>query len=73
MVGYSVAHMKTRWLRKRASEEDLAALRSVAEMLGLDASSALWFLVHQKHRELRAVTARIDAATGSKKRRSRAA
>jgi hypothetical protein len=73
MVGYSVAYMKTRWLRKRASKEDLDALRSVAEMLGLDASSALWFLVHQKHRELALEAARISGATGSKKRRSRAA
>jgi hypothetical protein len=72
MVGYSVPDMKTHWLRKRASKEELDALRSVAEKLGLDASTTLWFLVREKQRELGIEVPKAGAGR-SKKRRARAA
>jgi hypothetical protein len=52
MVRYTVQHMKTEWIKKRASRADLDALQSVATTLGLDASATLWFLVREKQREL---------------------
>lgn len=65
--------MKTEWLKIRASKTDLEALQSVAETLVLDASTALWFVLHEKRRLLALEAVQGNAATGSKKRRSRAA
>lgn len=68
---YTVLHMKTEWLKKRASQSDLDALQSVAETLGLDASATLWFLVREKQRELAEQAARATPrAAGSKRRRA---
>jgi hypothetical protein len=61
---------KTEWWKMRASKADLAALRSVAQTLALPASATVWFLVHEKQREL---DKQSPPATGSKKRRPRAA
>ncbi len=70
-MGYTVAYMKTEWLRKRASREDLDALQSLAKKLGLDASSALWFVVREKLRELDQQSQPRGTA-GKKSRRSAA-
>jgi hypothetical protein len=62
---------KTEWWKMRASKADLAALRSVAETLALPASATVWFLVHEKQRELDKQSQ--PRGTASKKSRRRAA
>lgn len=66
-MGYNVPHMKTEWLKIRASQADLDALQSVSETLVLDASTTLWFVVHEKLRDLRRDSPPPEA--GSKKKR----
>jgi hypothetical protein len=65
--------VKTQTLKIRASDLDLEALQEVAKTLVLNASTALWFVVHEKRRELALEAAKASGATGSKKRRPRAA
>jgi hypothetical protein len=70
---YYVHQMKRQRLFFRASEEDLEVLRSVADTLGLKASQAIFTVLREKQLALAVRAAKANGATGSKKRRPRAA
>jgi len=48
-----MTHMADHWIKIRCSPTDLATLRGVAELLGLDVTNAVRFLAREKWRELK--------------------
>jgi hypothetical protein len=51
-MGHTVAPMMHTWLKIRCTETDLAVLREVADLLGVDVSSTVRLLAREKWRAL---------------------
>jgi hypothetical protein len=51
-MGHTIPHMKRTWLKIGCSDVDLAVLREVANLLGVDVSSTVRLLAREKWREL---------------------